>query len=94
MSVYRVTEFTTSDIVKSLELCETFRSEVAAAGAESIDVVSVGEGKCLVVAKYASEELMETATEMNKAVFGKLIAAGLVDGESISGQAGAVLFSF
>lgn len=94
MSVYRVTEFTTSDIVKSLELCETFRDEVAAAGAESTDVVSVGEGKCLVVAKYASEEQMEAATEMNKAVFGKLIAAGLVDGTSISGQAGAVLFSF
>ena len=45
MPVYRLTEFTSPDMSKTVEFCETLRDEVAAAGAESIDVISVGGGK-------------------------------------------------
>ena len=94
MSVYRVTEFTSSDIGKVAEFAETLREGVAAAGAESIDVVSVGSDKGLVVAKYANRALMEAATDINKQAFGKMIAAGLVNADSISMQSGDVIFSF
>ena len=65
-----------------------------AAGAESIDVVSVGGDKGLVVAKYANRALMEAATDINKQAFGKMIAAGLVNADSISMKTGDVIFSF
>ena len=77
-----------------VESCETLRTAVAAAGAESIDVVSVGDDQCLVVAKYATQALMEAATDINKQAFAKMIDAGLVNQGSISWQAGEVIFSF
>ena len=94
MSVYRITKFTSSDMNKLIEYSETLRDDVAAADAEFINVVSVGDGKGLVVAKYATEALMAAATDINKQAFGKMIAAGLVDGDSISGQTGEIVFSF
>lgn len=94
MSVYRITEFTSPDMGKVGEFAETLRDAVAAAGAESIDIVSVGDSKGLVVAKYATEALMHAATSINKESFGKMVAAGIVDGGSISGQSGEVVFSF
>ena len=94
MSVYRITEFETSDMNKLVEYCESLREAVAAAGAESIDVVSVGEGKGLVVAKYASQALMEAGADVNKHAFAKMIEAGLVDGASIGRQSGDTVFSF
>ena len=94
MSVYRITEFTSSDMGKMVEFAETLRDAVAAAGAESIDIASVGNGKGLVVAKYATQALMDAATDINKQAFGKMIAAGFVNGDSVSGQSGEVVFSF
>jgi hypothetical protein len=94
MSVYRLTEFTSSDMSKLIEFTESLRDAVAAAGAEYIDVISVGDGKGVVIAKYATQEVMEAATDINKAAFGKMIAAGLVNADSISGQSGEVTFSF
>jgi hypothetical protein len=94
MSFYRITQFTSSDMSKMIDFAETLRTEVAAADAESIDVVSVGEGKYLVIAKYADEALMAAATDINTQAFGKMIAAGLIDGENISSQSGETTFSF
>ena len=94
MSVYRITEFKTSDMGKVVEFWETLRKDVTAAGAESIDVVSVGEGKGYVVAKYTSQALMEAATEINQQAFGKMIVSGLVNAGSIGGRSGEVVFSF
>ncbi len=94
MSVYRITEFTTSDMGKLVDFCETLREAVAAAGAESIDVVSVGEGKGIVVAKYATQALMEAATDINKQAFGKMIEAGFLDAASINRRSGDAVFSF
>ncbi|WP_162797923.1 hypothetical protein SuNHUV7_01360 (plasmid) [Pseudoseohaeicola sp. NH-UV-7] len=94
MPVFRLTEFTSRDMSKMVEFAETLREEVAAAGAEFIDVISVGDGKGIVIAKYDTQAKMEAATEINKAAFGKMIAAGIVDAESISGQSGEITFSF
>jgi hypothetical protein len=94
MSVYRLTEFTSSDMSKLIEFTESLRDAVAAAGAEFIDIISVGDDKGMVIAKYANQELMEAATDINKAAFGKMIAASLVNADSISGRSGEVTFSF
>lgn len=93
MSVYRITEFKTSDMGKVVSFCETLREDVAAAGAESFEVVSVGDGKGYVVAKFASQALMEAASHVNKQAFGKMIVAGLVNAGSIGGRSGEVVFS-
>lgn len=37
---------------------------------------------------------MDAASNLSKQAFGKLIEAGLVDGNSISGQTGEVVFTF
>jgi hypothetical protein len=94
MPVYRITEFTSPDMDKAIEFCETLREEVAAAQAESIDVISIGDGKGMVIAKYANMESMENATDINKQAFGKLVAGGHADGASISMTSGDVVFSF
>ena len=83
MPVYRITEFTSSDIGKLAEFAESLR-----------DAVAAGDGKGLVVAKYATQAAMDAATDINKQAFGKMIAAGLVNGDSISGKFGEVVFSF
>jgi hypothetical protein len=79
---------------KLIEFTESLRDAVAAAGAEFIDIISVGDDKGMVIAKYANQELMEAATDINKAAFGKMIAASLVNADSISGRSGEVTFSF
>lgn len=94
MSVYRLTEFVSPDMDKLVEFAETLRDAVSAAGAESIDVVSFGDGKGLVIAKYASADTMEASTSINRESFGKMIAAGHVSEGSVSGQSGDVVFSF
>ena len=94
MSVFRLTEFTSPDIGKMVEFSETLREDVAATGAEFVDVVSVGDGKGVVIAKYATQAKMDAATEINKAAFSKMIAAGLVNADSIRRQSGEVAFSF
>ena len=94
MLVYRITEFTTSDMGKVVDFYETLREANAVAGAESIDVVSVGDGKGFVIAKYTTQALMEAATDNNKQGFGKMIVAGVVNTGSIGGQSGEVVFSF
>jgi len=94
MPAYRITEFKTSDMGKVVDFCKTLREGVAASGAESIDVVSVGDGKGFVVARYTTPALMEAAADIDKQAFGKMIVAGLVNAGSIGGQSGEVVFSF
>ena len=94
MSVYRITEFTSSDMNQAAEFCKTMHDEIAATNAESIDVVSMGDGKGIVIAKYDSVETMERATQIAQQAFGKLIAAGLADQASINMTSGDVVYTF
>mgnify|MGYP001825772515 CR=1 FL=1 len=94
MSVYRVTEFTSADMDKTKEFAGTLREDIAAAGAVFIDVVSLGEDKGLVVAKYENQAAMDAASDVANKAFGKMIEAGLIDGASISVQSGEVIYSY
>ncbi len=94
MSVYRITEFTSSDMDKAGEFGETLRDIIAGAGADFIDIVSLGDGKGLVIAKYATQATMEGASEVAKQAFGKMIEAGVVNGDSIGIQTGEVVLSY
>jgi hypothetical protein len=94
MSVYRITEFTSSDMGKAAEMAETMRDVVAAADAVTIDIISIGDGKGLVVAKYDTQAKMEAATAVHKQVFGSMIESGVINGDGISMQSGEVVVSF
>lgn len=93
MSVYRITRFASPDISKAAEAVDSMRSELESAGADFIDIVSYGNGKGVVLAKYSSEAAMEAATEVSKNVFGKMVEQGIIDGDSIHPHTGVVISS-
>lgn len=93
MSVYRLTEFTSSDMGAATIAAEDLRNDLAESGALFIDIVDLGEGTGLVVAKYADGAAMEAAAPLAKASFGKMVQAGVIDGASIKPRSGAVAIS-
>jgi hypothetical protein len=93
MSVYRITRFAASDMDKAGEFIENYRDELAGVGANFIDLVSYGNGKGVVIAKYPDRATMEAASETAKQIFGKMIEAGLVDGDSVHPHSGEVFKS-
>jgi hypothetical protein len=94
MNVYRITRFAASDMDKAGEISETIRAQLEGAGADFIDMVSYGNGKGVVVAKYSDQATMEAATEIAKQAFGKMIDAGVIDGDSVHAHTGEVIKSF
>jgi len=94
MSVYRITRFAAADMDKVKEFSHGLQNELDALGAEFIDIVSYGNGKGVVLAKYSNQEAMDAAADGAKSIFGKLIEAGLVDGDAIHPHAGEVINSF
>ena len=94
MAVYRITRFAASDMDKVGEFIENMRAELEGIGANYIDLVSYGNGKGVVIAKYPDQATMDAATDTAKKVFGDLIAAGLVDGDSVHPHTGEVFNSF
>ena len=94
MAVYRITRFAASDMDKVGEFIENMRAELEGIGANYIDLVSYGNGKGVVIAKYPDQATMDAATDTAKKAFGDLIAAGLVDGDSVHPHTGEVFNSF
>ena len=94
MAMYRITQFTASDMDKAREIAESMRDVLEGVGADFIDLVSYGDGECVVVAKYPNQAAMDAATDTAKQAFGKMIEAGAVDGASIKPHTGEVLQSF
>ncbi len=94
MSVYRLTRFAASDMDKAGEIAETMRDEIEGIGAEFIDLVSYGNGKGVVIAKYPDEATMDAASELAKKAFATMIEEGVVDGESVHPHTGTVFKSF
>ena len=94
MSVYRITRFAASDMDKAKEMAEGMRDRIEGTGAEFIDLVSYGNGKGVVIAKYADQATMEAATEIAQGVFADMIKAGVIDGDSIHPHSGEVFNSF
>ena len=94
MAVYRITRFAASDMDKAGEIAESIRDLLEGIGADFIDMVSYGNGKGVVIAKYPDEATMQTATDAAKVAFGKMIEAGVVDGDSVHPHTGVVFKSF
>ena len=94
MSVYRITRFASADMSKTREMSESMRSELENLGAEFIDVVDYGNGKGVVLAKYPDQATMDAASDTANATFGKLVEAGVIDGDSIHPHMGEVIQSF
>ena len=93
MAIYRITRFTSSDIQKAIAMAEDARDEVAAAGADFIDIAADADGNGVVVAKYPDAATMEAATAIAQKVFGQMVAEGVMDGGSISIWSGEVVNS-
>jgi len=94
MAVYRITRFVSSDMDKAGQIAEGLRSELEGAGADFIDLVSYGNGKGVVIARYPDQATMDAASDMAKMVFGKMVEAGAVDGDAIHPHTGEVFNSF
>jgi len=94
MAMYRITRFAAPDMEKAGEIAESMRSTLENAGAEFIDLVSYGNGKGVVIAKYPNKEAMDAATAIAKNAFSKMIEAGAVDGDSVHPHMGEVFKSF
>ena len=94
MAVYTITRFASPDMDKAGQITEGLRSELEGAGADFIDLVSYGNGKGVVLARYPDEATKEAASETIEMVFGKLVEAGAMDGDAIHPHAGDVFNSF
>jgi hypothetical protein len=94
MAMYRITRFAASDMEKAGKIAESMRSTLENAGADFIDLVSYGNGKGVVIAKYPSQETMDAATEIAKSAFAKMIEDGAVEGDSVHPHTGEVFKSF
>lgn len=94
MAVYRITRFAASDMDKVREITENMRDVLTSIGADFIDLVSYGNGKGVVIAKYPDQATMEAAAETAKKAFSDMIEAGVVDGDSVHPHTGDVFNSF
>ena len=94
MAVYRITRFAASDMEKAGKIAETMRDEIEGIGADFIDLVSYGNGKGVVIAKYPDQATMDAASETAKQAFAKMIEEGVVDEGSVHPHTGNVFKSF
>ena len=94
MAVYRITRFAAPDMDKAKEISESMRATIESTGCDFIDLVSYGNGKGVVLAKYPDQATMDAATETAQKVFAALIEAGAVDEDSIHPHTGEVFNSF
>jgi 20S proteasome alpha/beta subunit len=94
MAVYRITRFAASDMNKVTELTEGMRATLAGIGADFIDLVSYGNGKGVVIARYPDQATMDAAADTARKAFADMIAAGAIDGDSVHPHTGDVINSF
>ena len=94
MAVYRITRFAAPDMDKAREFTENMRDVIGSMGADFIDLVSYGNGKGVVIARYPDQATMDAASDTAKKVFAGLIEAGIVDGDSVHPHTGEVFNSF
>jgi len=94
MAVYRITRFAASDMDKVKESTENMRDTIAGLGAEFIDLVSYGNGKGVVIARYPDQATMDAAADTARKVFADMIEAGVIDADSVHPHTGEVFNSF
>ena len=93
MAIYRITRFKSLDMDKAIASVDESNDELAALGADFIDITADSEGNGVVIAKYPDEATMEAATATAKKVIGQMIADGLMEGSSIDIWTGDVVSS-
>jgi hypothetical protein len=94
MAVYRITRFAASDMDKLKEASENMRGVLEGIGADFIDLISYGNGKGVVIAKYPDQAAMDAASDAASKAFSDLISAGVIDADSVHPHAGVVFNSF
>ena len=94
MAVYRITRFAAADMDKVGELTENMRDTLEGAGANFIDLISYGNGKGVVIAKYPDQATMDAASDAARKAFGEMIEAGAIDADSVHPHTGEVFNSF
>jgi hypothetical protein len=94
MAVYRITRFAASDMGKVEKMTEDMREVLEGVGADFIDIVSYGNGKGVVIARYPDQATMDAASDVARKAFGDMIAAGAIDGDSVHPHTGEVIISF
>ena len=94
MAVYRITRFAAADMDKVGELTESIRNELEGVGADFIDLVSYGNGKGVVIARYPDQAAMDDASDVARKAFADMIEAGAIDGDSVHPHTGEVFNSF
>jgi hypothetical protein len=75
-------------------MAEDMRAVLEGAGADFIDIVSYGNGKGVVIARYPDQATMDAATDIARNAFGEMISAGAIDGDSVHPHSGEVIASF
>lgn len=94
MAIYRITRFAAADMGKVGEFTEGMRNTLEGLGAEYIDLVSYGNGKGVVIAKYPDQATFDAASDTARKVFADMIEAGIVERDSVHPHAGEVFKSF
>ena len=73
MAVYRITRFAAADMGKVKELTDNMRNVLQGIGADFIDLVSYGNGKGVVIARYPDQAAMDAATDTARKAFADMI---------------------
>ena len=94
MAVYRITRFAASDMDKLKEATEKMRSVLEGIGAEFIDLISYGNGKGVVIAKYKDQEAMDAASDIAGKTFADMMSSGVIDADSVHPHVSEVFNSF
>ncbi len=94
MAVYRITRFAASDMDKVKEATDNMRGILEGVGADFIDLISYGNGKGVVIAKYPDQATMEATSDVASKAFADMISAGVVDADSVHPHVGEVFNSF
>ena len=94
MAMYRITRFAAPNMEKAGEIAESMRAVLENIGADFIDMVSYGNGKGVVIARYPDQVTMDAASDTAKKAFGDMIEAGAVEEDSVHPHTGEVIKSF
>ena len=94
MAVYRITRFAAVDMDKVKAISEGMRDVLQGIGADFIDLVSYGNGKGVVIARYPDQASMDAASDTARKAFAEMIEAGAVEGDSVHPHTGEVFNSF
>ena len=94
MAVYRITRFAASDMDKVKDATDNIRAVLEGVGADFIDLISYGNGKGVVIAKYPDQATMDAASQVASNAFADMMSDGVVDADSVHPHVGEVFNSF